>query len=268
MRTRAIIAIIVMYATAATASPASFQPPSRVAAAQTRFKHGTKLYDAGDYAGAAAEYAAAFALDDDAKWLLLDIAIAKRKAKACTEAMDAYSQFLAQNPPIDQADKAREGEAGCAQQLAQSQREHDEQAKREADQRASQARADAERTQRAAEAEQRRARDTTAASARARRVAIVFGATALGLGVVAGGVYGFARVEASDTRTASSTMDYESSRSNAFTLRDASWIVGGAAATVAAAGFAYYMWRGRAPTQTVGLAPTSSGVLLTIGGRL
>lgn len=276
---RWVAVVLIVHVAAAAAGPPSFKPPSRIRAAQDHFQRGTTQFDAHDYSGAATEYAAAYALDPDAKWLLLDIAIARRKALACPEAIDAYKAFLAENPPDDQADKARQGQAECVEAIVEARRQED--ASREATDaqareatEAAAARARVEADQRQREVDERTARQVHAIVVQtARRIdvrdrALELGVSGAAIGLIAGGVYLFARHEASDTFSAASPSDFESRRSAALALRDASWIGAGAAVAVVATGAIYYALEREPPSQTIGLAPTSSGAMLVLAGAL
>jgi tetratricopeptide (TPR) repeat protein len=243
----------------ALAGPPSFKPPSRVPAAQAHFRRGTTMFDARDYANAATEYAAAFELDPDAKWLLLDVAIARRKANACPEAIDAYNAFLATTPPDDQADKAREGEAECAKMLVQAAR--DDESRRaaiEAQHDSAQARADRERRQRTADDEARRAA--------IRWRTLELGGAAVGTGILSGTLYLLARHEATQTAAASSPGTFASRRSTTLALRDASWITAGVAGALAATTAIYYTVHRDA--MSIALALTRSGAILVVTGPL
>ena len=256
---RRIVVAIACMQSVALAGPASFKPPSRVPEAQAHFRRGTAMFDARDFANAAIEYAAAFDLDPDAKWLLLDVAIARRKANSCPEAIDAYNAFLAANPPDDQADKAREGEAECAKMLVQARRDEDaRRAAIEAQRNSVEARADLERRRREADERTRRA------VIRWRTVEL--GAAAVGTGVIAGGLYLFARHEATETNAATSPGEFASRRSTTLGLRDASWIAAGVTAALAATTAVYYTIH--RDEMSLALAPTTSGAILVMTGSM
>ena len=279
MRARALAIVPIVLAARvvlASAGPVSFEPPSRVREAQAHFKRGTELFDAFDFANAATEYAAAYALDPDAKWLLLDIAIARRKANACPEAIEAYDAFIAAGPPEDELTMARKGVAGCAEILAQARREEDaalaEQAQRAEQQRAAeQERAAAVERQRVADDQARRDREAAELATHAVRVrhrALALGATSAGLGLVASGLYLFARHEASAASSADSLGGFHSDRANAFAFQSASQITGIAAVALAATAAIYYRVERVGPVHAIALAPVVHGALLVVGGAL
>src|SRR5262249_35550651 len=89
-----------------------------VRAAQDRFVHGEALFDAKQYAEAAVEFAAAYDLDPHAKFLLFNLALARRMAGACKDAIDAYRAFLDAGPPTAQVSKAKVGIERCEKILA------------------------------------------------------------------------------------------------------------------------------------------------------
>ena len=279
MKTRAlgiVPVVLVARALLATAGPASFEPPSRVRDAQAHFKRGTEMFDAHDFANAATEYAAAYALDPDAKWLLLDIAIARRKANACPEAIEAYDAFIAAGPPEDELDMARKGVAGCAEMLAQARREEDaalaEKARQaELERAAEQERAAAVERQRLADDQARRDREAAELVNRRVRVrhrALALGAGSAGLGLVAGGLYLFARHEASAASSASSLGDFHSDRSTAFAFQTASQVTGIAAVALAATAAIYYRVERVGPVHAIAVAPVADGAILVVGGAL
>jgi tetratricopeptide (TPR) repeat protein len=280
---RTLVAVVAVHTAVAAAGPLSFKPPSHVRVAQQHFQHGTKLFDAQDYAGAAVEYAAAYQLDSDAKWLLYDIATAQRKANACAEAIDAYDQFIAALPPADEANLASEGKAACASMLADEKRAAD--AQQEAARQAAAAEEARQRDERAAEEartrevqvgraraeRERAAREQTeydAQLARVRRRALELGIAGATAGVVAGGMYGLALYDASATHSATSRSAFASSRDDAYHFQDAAWIAAGAGVALVATGAVYY-WLGRpAPLTGVAVVPAKSGAVLVVGGAL
>src|SRR6185437_14033419 len=76
-----------------------FEPPASVPAAQDRYLHGKSLFAAKQFTEAANEFAAAYQLDSDAKFLLFDIALAHRMAGRCDDAIAAYRAFVDAHPP-------------------------------------------------------------------------------------------------------------------------------------------------------------------------
>ncbi len=279
MKARALAIVPIVVAARvllASAGPVSFEPPSRVRGAQAHFKRGTELFDANDFATAATEYAAAYALDPDAKWLLFNLAVARRKANACPEAIEAYDAFIAAGPPDDELALAHEGVAECAEILAQARREEDaalaEQARRAEQERAAeQQRAAAAERQRLADDQALRDREASELAnrgLRARHRAIAVGVTSAGIGLVAGGLYLVARHEASAAGSAGSLGDFHTARSNAYAFQTASQVTGVAAAALATTAAIYYAVSRAAPAHAVAIAPVSRGAMLVIGGAL
>src|SRR5438477_183063 len=119
MRTVAVIVIVIAIGRVARGEPeARFKPPSPVAEAQARFDEGAKLFEAKHYAEAAAAFAAAYELDPPSKFLLFNVAVARRMAGTCRESIAAYRAFLEANPPDQQAKNAQIGIERCEKTLA------------------------------------------------------------------------------------------------------------------------------------------------------
>jgi len=108
-----LVLLVVQVGTGHAEPAPRFKPPSAVAAAQARFRHGEKLFDAKRYDDAAAEFAAAYELDPEAKFLLFNLGLARRLAGACPQAIEAYRQFLDAKPPDTLAKKATAGIEKC-----------------------------------------------------------------------------------------------------------------------------------------------------------
>jgi len=80
--------------------------------AQAHVERGLALYEAKDYAQAAAELETAYDLKKD-RDVLYALAQAKRLAGDCPTALAHYRKFLDSNPPSRQADLARKNMARC-----------------------------------------------------------------------------------------------------------------------------------------------------------
>jgi tetratricopeptide (TPR) repeat protein len=80
--------------------------------AQAHVERGLSLYEAKDYAQAAAELETAYDLKKD-RDVLYALAQAKRLAGDCPTALVHYRSFLDSNPPSKQADLARKNMARC-----------------------------------------------------------------------------------------------------------------------------------------------------------
>jgi tetratricopeptide (TPR) repeat protein len=113
-----IVAVALSVAVTARADAPRFEPPAAIDAAQQRYERGKKLFEAKQYAAAASEFAAAYELDADAKFLLFNLGLARRMAGACKESIDAYRAFLDANPPRRSADNARVGIERCEKIVA------------------------------------------------------------------------------------------------------------------------------------------------------
>jgi hypothetical protein len=98
-----------------------FEPPSPVDAAHQLYARGKQLYAEKKFKAAGDEFAAAYAIDPDSKFLLFNIALARRMAGECREAVTAYRTFVATNPPADQATNAQIGIDRCEALLRESQ---------------------------------------------------------------------------------------------------------------------------------------------------
>ncbi len=96
----------------------------------------------------------------------------------------------------------------------------------------------------------------------------MIGATGVLTGLVAGGLYLYARHDASATFSAGSTTSYESARSDAYALCEASEITAGGAAAVIAAAAAYYLLATPGRVRTVAVAPTHAGAVFVLTGAL
>jgi hypothetical protein len=114
-------AILVLAVSVVVATPAAadrFAPPATDTAAQQHYLHAKELFHVQQFAEAATEFAAAYELDHDAKFLVYNLAVAQRMAGACAQAIDAYREFLAAHPPADQAANAQTGIDRCQQLIA------------------------------------------------------------------------------------------------------------------------------------------------------
>jgi len=101
---RTLLAFAIVAGLTATAAADDADPKAKAAA---EFAEGQKLYDANNYAAAAAKFKAAWALDHDPAYLF-NIAQALRFAKQCSEASDYYRKFLAQVTSAPNLDKVHE----------------------------------------------------------------------------------------------------------------------------------------------------------------
>lgn len=222
----------------------TFQPPASVPQAQDRYVHAKSLFATKRFADAASEFAAAYQLDPDAKFLLFDVALAQRMAGACSEAIAAYRAFLDANPPDQYAAAAHVGIERC---------EH-----------ASPPSAPAPAPARSAPPPVTPVPVQPAASSWYRDGLgdglVIAGAAAT---ITAGVLYLLARGAASETFSATSLPDYHDSRDAASTDQTASWIAVGAGAALVAAGVIRYAVR---PSGAIAIAPVRGGAMLALGG--
>jgi tetratricopeptide (TPR) repeat protein len=96
-----------------------FEPPASLPQAQDHYTHGKSLFRAKQYADAAAEFAVAYQIDPSAKFLLFNLALARRMAGSCADAVVSYEQFLAAGPPQALAKNAQTGIERCKEAIAQ-----------------------------------------------------------------------------------------------------------------------------------------------------
>ncbi len=118
LRVAMIIASLVVLHAPARAEPVRFEPPSPIEAAQNRYLSGKKYFEAKQYAVAADEFAAAYLLDPQAKFLLFNLGLARRLAGACKEAIEAYRALLDAGPPKQLAANAQVGLDRCEKIVA------------------------------------------------------------------------------------------------------------------------------------------------------
>ena len=112
----AIAFAIVCSVRLATANP--FAPPVSVPDAQSHYLRGKALFNDKRFDAAAAEFATAYQLDSSAKFLLFNLALARRMQAACPEAIAAYELFIAAGPPEALVKNAQTGIADCRDVLA------------------------------------------------------------------------------------------------------------------------------------------------------
>ena len=118
LRVAMVLATLLALHAQASADPVRFDPPSPVEAAQARYARGKKYFEAKQYAVAADEFAAAYQLDPQSKFLLFNLGVARRMAGACKEAIEAYRAFLDAGPPAQLASNAQVGIERCEKIVA------------------------------------------------------------------------------------------------------------------------------------------------------
>jgi len=228
-----------------------FEPPASVPAAQDRYLHGKSLFAAKQFTEAANEFAAAYQLDSDAKFLLFDIALAHRMAGRCDDAIAAYRAFVDAHPPEQYLAAAKIGIDRC---------EHAPPPVPEPTPPVS--------PPPPAPIAAPPAAVTTPVTVASPwyRDGIGDGLTIGGAaaGIMAGVLYTLARGAASDTFTATSLPEYHDRRDAALAEQTASWIAASAGAMLVVAGAIRYAVR---PSHTIAVAPTAGGAVLGLGGR-
>ena len=101
---RTLLAFAIVAGLSAAAAADATDPKAKAA---SEFAEGQRLYDANNYAAAAAKFKAAWELDHDPAYLF-NIAQALRFAKQCNDAADYYRKFLAQVTSAPNLDKVHE----------------------------------------------------------------------------------------------------------------------------------------------------------------
>jgi tetratricopeptide (TPR) repeat protein len=153
---------LVVVALAVLASPLAHADRQKTRRANEHRENGLAAYKAEDYAAAAAEFAAAYALVAD-RGLLFAWAQAERLAGNCEKAIDLYAKFLESDPGKRDRKAATLALTACADQVKQLEAERAAEAKAKAE---AQAQAEAEARAKA-EAEQQGAAAAASVSARA-----------------------------------------------------------------------------------------------------
>jgi hypothetical protein len=241
-----------------------------------------------DFTTAAAEFAAAYAIDPRPRYLF-NLALAQRLGGACRKAIESYRAYLDTHPPESYAGDARTGIERCEKLLAA---EADvplavDPKPAEPPRLVEQTRPDETRpgtpgtpatpaTPGAARpgAGPDQSADLVAHSPspargpwyrdRAGTALVVTGAAA---GIAGAVCYVLARRAAAATFDPGTLDDYESNRGRAGALQTASWITTGAGAALIAGGVIRYATRPAARRGELALRPTTSGIALVLGGR-
>jgi hypothetical protein len=221
-----------------------------------------------DFAAAAAEFAAAYAIDPRPRYMF-NLALSQRLGGECRKAIESYRAYLETHPPELYANDARIGIEHCEKRLAA---EADVDVPPAVDPKP----ADPPRLVEPAPPGDRpgRAADLVAhrpPPARGPRDRDRAG-TAL---VVAGGASGIAsavcyvlaRSAAAATFDPGTLDDYNSDRGRASALQTASWIAAGASAALIAGGLIRYATRPTVRGAELTLRPTTTGIAMVLGGR-
>jgi len=279
VRLRRLAIVLLVWSGVAGADPAPrFDPPASVEQAQARYVRGKELFGAKQYAAAAEEFAAAYELDPQAKFLLFNLGVARRMAGSCTAAIEAYRAFLAAGPPERLAGNARVGIERCEKIVASLPPAPPEPAQPEPPA------SEPPRPASPQPDEPSAALPSAPASPPAEPLALhaapgpserepwyrdrlgdalVGSAGACAIASVA--LYLLARGAADTTRMPASLDDYESSRSAASQYQAASWITAGVGGALLVGGLVRYATR--PAHRTVSLAPATGGVSVVLEGR-
>ncbi len=235
------------------------------------YLRGKQLYAAKNYAAAGDEFAAAYAIDPDSKFLLFNVALARRMAGDCREALTAYRTFVAARPPAEQASNAQIGIDRCEAALAKSSTGPGEPTTAVADKppvadkpSVTDKPRDADKPPVAGKVAPNSAAVETPRhvpwySDGVGDVLLATGSAAIVAGVV---LQLSARSAARATYHPASLADFEANRDWAGTSETLSWIAGGAGLALITAGVLHI----RHHQRTVAIAPTGSGVAITLGG--
>jgi hypothetical protein len=214
-----------------------------------------QLYADKKYGEAGDEFAAAYAIDPDSKFLLFNVALSRRMQGECREALTAYRTFLAANPPTAYVTNAQTGIDRCEATLQQA-----DEGKTKAD------KPDDKPPQQAVEhppvAPARPVEAPRHAPWYSDGIGDVMVATGSAAIVASVLLQVSARSAARTTFHPVSLADYESNRDSATTGETISWIVGGAGLVLITAGVLHIRKHQRAFAFT----PSSKGVAITFGG--
>jgi tetratricopeptide (TPR) repeat protein len=263
LRAATIAASLIVLDGGVRAEPARFEPPSSVEAAQSRYQRAKKLYEAKQYAVAGDEFAAAYELDPQAKFLLFNLGVARRMAGSCREAIEAYRAFLDAGPPDQLAGNARIGIERCEKIVATL----PEPAKPDraiAPTPTPEASADPEPSAPPiASAPLLTDEDEPWYRDRTGNVLVIGGGLVSG---TAAALYVLARRRAAVTEAPLSLEDYEGNRVGASRMQLASAITGAAGAVLVVAGLIHYAAYRPGPRR-VAAVPVEGGALVVAGGR-
>jgi len=262
LRAATIVASLVVLHAHARAEPVRFEPPSSVEAAQNRYLSGKKYFEAKQYAVAADEFAAAYQLDPQAKFLLFNLGLARRLAGACQEAIEAYRALLDAGPPKQLAANAQVGLDRCEKIVATL--------------------PEPSKPEPAAEPPLPKPRPPEPSAImpvgidarptdsrepwyrdRTGNLLVLGGGLAAGTATV---LYVLARDRAAATTAPSSLQAYETYRVSASRLQIASAITGAAAAVLVVAGVVHYAAH-RPEPRRLAAVPVDGGAMVVMGGQ-
>lgn len=256
-----VASLIVFHAHAHADPPIRFEPPSQVEAAQARYQRGKKYFEAKQFAVAADEFAAAYQLDPQSKFLLFNVGLARRMAGACKEAIAAYRALLDANPPQKLAENTRAGIDRCEKIVATLPEPSNPEPLPEPS------------PPKPMPPEPSVVKPVTTEAPlietgepwyrdRAGDVLVISGGLAAGTGTV---LYVLARRHGAATTSPSSLQDYEDNRIAASRLQIASGITGAAGAVLVVAGVIHYAAH-RSEPHRVAAVPIDGGAMVVLGG--
>jgi len=264
-RAATIVASLVALAPHAGAEPVRFEPPASVEAAQARYLRGKKYFEAKQYAVAGDEFAAAYQLDPQAKFLLFNLGVARRMAGACKEAIEAYRTLLDAGPPKQLADNAQVGIDRCEKIVATLPEPSKPEPLPEPTPGPAPKPAPPEPS--AVEPVKPPPAPLTDTSEpwyrdRTGNVLVISGGLAAGTGAV---LYALARRHGAATTSPPSLQDYQDNRVAASHLQIASAITGAASAVLVVAGVIHYAAH-RSEPRRIAAVPFDGGAMVVLGG--
>jgi tetratricopeptide (TPR) repeat protein len=258
LRAATIVASLVVLHAHARAEPVRFEPPSSVEAAQNRYLSGKKYFEAKQYAVAADEFAAAYQLDPQAKFLLFNLGLARRLAGACQEAIEAYRTLLDAGPPKQLAANTQVGIDRCEKIVATLPEPSKPEPAAEPPLPKPKPRPPAvEIDARPTDSREPWYRDRTG------NLLVLGGGLAAGTASV---LYVLARDNAAATTAPSSLQAYEGNRVRASQLQIASAITGAAAVVLVVAGVVHYAAH-RPEPRRLAAVPVDGGAMVVVGGQ-
>jgi len=257
-----IVAILIVFDADARAEPVRFEPPSPIEAAQARYVRGKQYFEAKQYAVAADEFAAAYQLDPQSKFLLFNLGVARRMAGACKEAIEAYRALLDAEPPKQLATNAQVGIERCEKIVATlpepgKPEPVEPSTPAEPTRTKPSAITPVELDARPSEPDEPWYRDRTG------NVLVISGGVLAGTATV---LYVLARGRAAATVAPSSLEDYEADRVAASRLQRTSVFTGVVAAVLVVAGVVHYAAH-RPQPRRVAAVPVTGGAMVVVGGQ-
>ena len=235
-----------------------------ICAAQPAVDHyraGLALMKKQDHAAAATEFAAAYKLDPDPRYMF-NLALAQRLGGDCKAALESYRAYLATNPPEVNANNARIGIERCETTLATTAPPVVED-KKPPDPPVEQPRMEPARPEPVPEpVRPEPVRDAPKQQRDRVGTLLLVGGGASAVASLS--LYLIARDAASSTHDPGSLSDFESNRDRARTMEIGAWITGGLAIGLVAGGVIRIVTR---RNTDVAVTPAAGGGSVVIGGR-